>query len=1169
MTAAPQSSDIHPPVTRRLLARAELSPLPISPAQRDRARALALVRTEPYDLTASLSARVFAHARETPDACALSDQDRSLSYAELATAVQSLAAALRRQGVMPAQVVAVGGRRRLEWVVAFLAIDLAQAVYLPLDADWPRQRVTEVLRQSAAALFLAMDGDPASPLGRAAADAGCACLAIPADPADPAPAIFDGPGDGAVPEGPDPRYLLYTSGSTGVPKGAVIAHRGMINHLLCKVQDLGLSRRDRVAATAPMVFDISIWQMVAGLVSGGEVVVFSEADLQTAASLARAVGHYSITILEVVPTMMRLLLEDSGGREDASPLGGLRFLLSTGEELPPATARQWHDAFPAVPIVNAYGPTECSDDVTHHRIDRPSDDLRHLPIGTPVANTALYVLVEDGTEWRASEDGEQGQLFVGGAGVGLGYLGNPEATRAAFFQDPFPTSGTGVLYRTGDAVVRTDQGMLVYLGRVDRQVKVAGVRMELGEIEATLRQYPGMKACAVTVIKSRGPMALVARETSRGGDLAERNRLVGYVCGQDLQSADLREFLAGRLPLPMVPELFVNLPELPLSVNGKIDYKRLPPPGTTMAVRRGPFEPPRGAVEEAVAGQIGRLLEAAPVGRDDSFLTLGGDSLKAMALVAGLRILGYAVTVRDILIGETPKGIADRITSGDQRPDGNGRTESLPSPSPYRPLTPQQAGVYFHWRLAPDNPYYTYQGALLMRGPLDVARLASAWDALLAENPSLLARFIDRDGTACHEYPHWMAPLPPVRDLSAAPPQERERLFRQDAFQEAGHPFDLENAPALRLRSYRMGDREHRLLLTMHEILLDGWGANVLIRRLADLYAMGDCSEIRPDMDRRKLYDDYLVWESRRLDSPALAEAGDYWRGVLSGPLPVLDLPRDRPPGDGVPIRDGGPRTDTGEAGNSAEIRPAQTGIRRSGLPSYRAAILETVLDDAVMADVRTTCSRLGCTSFVVILASYALALTYFSGTDEVIVGAPIANRDAPEEIDVAAFLLNMLPLRCPVDLEATAGDFLKRTRDTVLAGVAASHYPFGWMLKALPGLARTTERTPVFQTMVNMLTYPMAPVETADVRWQFTELDTGYTKYDLALYAQAHDEQAILLQLAYQTDLFEASTIRRILDCTVAALTAMTRNPGVTLGAIDLLSAGDQSTLAAFSQGH
>jgi D-alanine--poly(phosphoribitol) ligase subunit 1 len=477
-----------------LLGLDELPDLPIPPAELLRARELAMTRVHEVDLTDTVIARVERIAEEG-DRPAIRDEFRRLSYAELALEARRIATLLEREGAAPGTVVAVGGTRSIPVVAAFLALELLGAVYVPADGNWPAKRVANVLDQAQAVLLFTADRETVTPaLAEGAQAAGVRILrAAEASLCEP----WQGPARlGSLDQ---PRYMLFTSGSTGKPKGAVVEHQGMINHLTAKIVDLEMTEHDVLAQTAPLGFDISIWQMLCPLINGGQVTVVSDATSYDSVAFARLIDEQGVTIVELVPTMIRVLLDDLADAPEGSGLSGLRWMLATGEELPTEVARRWLREMPHAGLINAYGPTECADDVTHHTVTLDDVELRRLPIGTPVLNTQLYVLRREDDGWHACEPGETGELFVGGTGVGRGYVGNHDGTRDAFSKDPFETTSTGRLYRTGDAVKVLPQGTLQYLGRVDRQVKIAGVRMELGEIEAVIQRHPSVGAVAVVV----------------------------------------------------------------------------------------------------------------------------------------------------------------------------------------------------------------------------------------------------------------------------------------------------------------------------------------------------------------------------------------------------------------------------------------------------------------------------------------------------------------------------------------------------------------------------------------------------------------------------------------------------------------------------------------------
>ncbi|MEW2029285.1 amino acid adenylation domain-containing protein [Streptomyces roseifaciens] len=543
---------------RAVHVRAEL---PLAPGTVDRANALALRKAQDADTRTGVLEYVIRHAEQAPGRPAVTEGERTLTYGQLLERVAAMRDALLSRGVRAGDVVAAVGPRSTGTPVVFLALESLGASYLPVDPGWPEGRVRDVLNRSRAALLLDYSGAAGDAGGTRAATAAAAAEEIPTlrPQADGAPGSAARLPRNTADRSRETRYTIFTSGTTGRPKGATVEHQGMLNHLWAKVTDLSLGPDDVVAFTAPLVFDISIWQMLCPLLAGGRLVVVDDSAMRFPRWLVGTLDTAGVTVVELVPTVVGWLV-DEAQRLGGGLLRRLRWLLSTGEELHPAVAARVLDGLPHVAVVNAYGPTECSDDVTHHLVTSADLARPRLPVGSPVVNTALYLLVRGADDiWRAAEPGESGELFVGGTGVGLGYLNDPGTTDRAFFRDPFdPASATGRLYRTGD-LARFDEGLVHYLGRSDRQVKVAGVRMELDEIEAVLSRHPAVDKCAVTV--------------SGEGDLAE---LVAHYCLRGPASPEaLEEALGAALPRPMVPRRWREWDALPLTPNGKIDHRSL------------------------------------------------------------------------------------------------------------------------------------------------------------------------------------------------------------------------------------------------------------------------------------------------------------------------------------------------------------------------------------------------------------------------------------------------------------------------------------------------------------------------------------------------------------------------------------------------------------------
>jgi amino acid adenylation domain-containing protein len=564
--------------------------------------------------------------------------DRQLTYQELNQRANQWAHHLVELGVGAETIVAIIADRSLDFLTAILAIFKAGGAYLPLNPHHPADRIQQVLIQSQVPLVLTssawtsmltpMMGDlVASQLVEfsqlAATDRQRDNLPVRCHPDNLA-------------------YVIFTSGSTGKPKGAMLEQRGMVNHLYAKVTDLGLTATDIVAQTAAQTFDISVWQFLVPLLVGGTVEIVPTEVASDPSQLLALVARQKISILEIVPSLLRAIAQQLELNGNAPELA-LRWLLLTGETLPPQLCRQWFGRYPNIPMLNAYGPTECSDDVTHYPIyEPPTATSWNIPIGRPVANTQLYIL---DNQLQPVPIGVAGELHVGGVGVGRGYLGAPELTEKVFIPNPFSQSPDDRLYKTGDKARYLPDGNIEFLNRIDFQVKIRGFRIELGEIEAVLSQHPEVRA--VTVID---------REETLGNKY-----LAAYiVADRELTTADLRDFLKQKLPDYMVPKAFVFLTAIPLTANGKVDRQALPVPD----LASNTFAPPSDALELQLMQIWEEVLSISPIGIRDNFFDLGGHSLLAVGLMARIqRQFDRQLSLATLFKGATIEHLAQTLRS--------------------------------------------------------------------------------------------------------------------------------------------------------------------------------------------------------------------------------------------------------------------------------------------------------------------------------------------------------------------------------------------------------------------------------------------------------------------------------------------------------------------------
>jgi amino acid adenylation domain-containing protein len=589
-----------------------------------------------------------AQVEQTPDAVAVVFEEQQLTYRELNCRANCLARLLvMEQGVGPDTIVTLLAERSIDFLIAMMAVFKAGGAYLPLDSHHPPQRLCQVLEQSETPLVLAANKFEPVLL-----------QALVSLPSGKRPQVLlieellqQQQSEENLPVCCTPSnlaYVIYTSGSTGAPKGAMLEHRGMLNHLYAKILDLKLTDADTVAQTARQSFVISVWQFLAALLVGARIHIFNDEAARDPAQLLEQVEHQGISILEIVPSLLRMMLEEIALRSPARPnLSALRWLLLTGEALPPKLCRQWLDYYPTIPMLNAYGSTECSDDVAHYPIYQPpATEVLNMPIGRPVANMRLYVL---DSQLQPVPIGVAGELYVGGIGVGRGYLNSAERTAEVFIPDPFAQEPGARLYKTGDLARYLSDGNIQFLGRLDRQVKIRGFRIELREIEALMAQHPDILQTVV-----------IARE-----DQPDNKLLVAYVVPNQEQvptPSELRRFLKEKLPDYMVPEAFVVLGALPLIPNGKVDHRALPAPEPSRGGLEEAFVAPRTPTEEVIAAIWADILSLKQVSIYDNFFELGGHSLLATQVISQMReAFQVELPLRALFEGSTTADLAELV----------------------------------------------------------------------------------------------------------------------------------------------------------------------------------------------------------------------------------------------------------------------------------------------------------------------------------------------------------------------------------------------------------------------------------------------------------------------------------------------------------------------------
>jgi len=884
-------------------------------------------------------------AAENPRAIAATDSGGgSITYAALKRRSRTWARALAELGAGPDRVVPLLAERGIDFLSAMLALFETGAAYLPLDPGHPRERHVRILRQSGATLVLCSAELEEKLSGLATELPSVTVRSLESLLSENVSEGEEERGEDVSGEDQRPRlpggtpadlaYVIFTSGSTGLPKGAMVEQRGMLNHLRAKILDLDIGAGDVVAQTASQCFDISVWQFLAPLVVGGRVHIVADEIAHDPPRLLDESHRSGMTILETVPSLLAAVLDEMDRRPPLLPrLAELRWLVPTGEALPPALVRRWLGHHPEIPLLNAYGPTECSDDVTHMALHHPlGPEAPRSPIGRPVLNHSLFVTDPN---LKPLPVGVPGLLWVSGAGVGRGYLKDPARTAKVFVPDPFGRQLGGRLYRTGDLGRFLATGELDFLGRVDHQIKVRGFRIELGEIEAVLRRQAGVGECVVVAREDRpGDRRLVAYAVT--GDLVPDADLVPDEdllpdAETDSEQERILEGLRQELPVYMVPSALVLLPSLPLTRNGKVDRKALPEP-QWREQRSLETEAPSSSAEKILAGIWSEVLGIDDVGIHDNFFRLGGDSILSIQIVTRAAQQGLRLTPQNLFqqqtIGELAQVAALAVPLA-QEDQGPVRGEA--------PLLPSQ-----HWFFAQrfGNPHHWNQPVLLeAEKGLEERLLARAVASLIEHHDALRLRFYSEEGQwkQIHREPKSELEAIPFTliDLASVPLESRHLVFQERAGELQGS-LHLESGPLFHVALFRMGENQaDRLLAIAHHLVVDGISWRILLEDLTNAYRQlirGEDVSLPLKTTSMKGWAERL--QELAMEDSTLAEDAAFWAWGqgLSRSIAQCRCPRKRErPGDSL----SDPRSDGGIAGGSLDKPSSRSRGSLTGCPGW------------------------------------------------------------------------------------------------------------------------------------------------------------------------------------------------------------------------------------------
>ncbi|WP_030921918.1 non-ribosomal peptide synthetase [Streptosporangium amethystogenes] len=1013
-------------------------------------------------------------AARSPHATAIAAGGESLSYQELDQHANRLAHLLRAKGLGSGGRVGICLERGSGMVVAMLAAGRAGATYVPIDPLTPAGRVAAVFADARVDVVVSEEA-----LAGKLQDVAVPAVLLDAD----RPEILSSPVTALAPPEPgDAAYVVYTSGTSGTPKGVEVPHRALSAFTRQAAELYGIGPADRVLQFASIGFDASVEEIYPTLAHGARLVLRTDRMLADPGAFLAACEAQGVTVLDL-PTAFWHELVDALGADGTLP-ASVRLVIIGGEKALPERVAAWQSKVGnRVRLVNTYGPTEATVVAIAHELDSPIDapdkpgrgmarTARAVPIGRPLGGVRAYVLDAVGSPVPA---GLTGELYLGGAGLAHGYLNRPGLTAERFVADPFGPPG-GRLYRTGDLVRHLPDGTLAFVARADRQLKLSGYRVEPGEIEAALRALDEVGDAVVT---------------------HDGQSLLAYVTPQTCEPAELRTRLLATLPGYMVPARYVPLAVLPRTLNGKIDLRALPEPPEQ--VRRSVPKSFQIPEERALAGIWREVLDVTEVGRTDDFFMIGGHSLSATKMLARVNdVLGRDLPLRVVfetpvlaalaeLIRLAPKGISRRVPPAP-------RDQPLP-------LSFVQERIWFLQQLDPEGTTYNVPRALRLRGKLDVGAIARTLDDLEIRHEILRTTFPEDDGEPFQEIgePQGI----PVTVVDGT--EEGLKEFILAAGQE---PFDLAKGPLLRVTLVRLAPEDHVLVVVEHHMVHDGWAQGVFLRDFLELYeahATGRPPRL-PDLPVQ--YADFAFWQRRTFQGERLDSLVDYWRERLRGAPPLLSVPGDWP-------------------------RPAVLGSQGGEETLY--------IEAPLAARLREYGREHDATLFMTMFAAFAVLLRRRSGHEDIVVGSGIANRQRPELENLLGMIINTVLMRVDLSGGPAFPEVVDRVRESCLAAYAHQDMPFEKLVEVLRP-PRSLSHTPLFQTMFNFLDTPMPSLLVQGLEIEVLNAHNRSSKFDLNAVVIPHaaerlgvmsgetGPERIAVLLEYNADLFTADTIRGLL---------------------------------------
>jgi len=968
-----------------------------------------------YDLNTPIIKYFEEQANITPENISMVFENKKMTYKELNEKANSLAYELRKNGVTNNTIVGIMQERSFEMIIAILAVLKAGGAYIPIAPDYPLDRIQYMLEDSNATILLTENQ-------KVKTDKKTMSIKLNNK-------IYDSNKENLqnISKPEDLSYLIYTSGSTGTPKGVMLKQKNLTNFynaMLQNIEYLTAKEPIKIISITTLSFDIFIFETIMSLTRGLTLYMTNENEQKVTEQLENKIKENEIEAIQTTPSVMKFHLDNL---KDKSNLRSLKYIMLAGEPLPKTLVDYIKEVIPGIKVYNGYGPSE----TTIFSTTRDVTNLKEITIGKPIANTQIYILNKNK---KLIPQGTVGEMYIAGDGVGKGYMNKKEQTENSFIQNPFQKNS--IMYRSGDLGSFDKTGEITCYGRVDNQIKIRGLRVELPEIEKQILSIDNIQNVVVVKKEINGRAVLCAYHTENG----------------NVDLNNIKELLQNKLPQYMIPQYFVKLDEMPYTPNGKIDKKLLPMPNLEEKTKEKIKI--RNDIDKELIQIIQKMMNIENVNLSETLLELGGDSLTAITLATKISAkFNVQINIKDIMSNKTIKEISDIIRENQSKGLTKIKIEKVPEAEVYL-LSSAQKRIYYNSKMiGEENLVYNMPGGIMVDEILDTEKVKNVFQKIIERHSTLRTIFILQDNNVVQKIKEDIQfEIPVYKNTETEIPQIITNFSK---------PFKLDKDTLLRVEIHYIDNKKTMLLVESHHIIMDGTGLNNLIIEFERLYNGENLKRIPVQ------YKDYAVWENKFNESEAITKNEQYWINKFKdSEFSQLNLPYDYK----IPAN-----------------------------RSYKGNKISNIIDEHQFRKIERYAKKVGVSPYMLFISAFFVLLYKYTGQEEITLGSPIANRDINETKRMIGMFVNNIVIKGNINSEETFQEFLNKIKEQILDDLSNQPYPFDMLVKKL-GIKGDNSRNPLFDVMFTYQNKEENMINLDEHEVEVIEIDNKISKFNLSL---------------------------------------------------------------------